>query len=100
MGMRWRRQLFGGRWGGQAYLSKRHLFVDKIITLCLYIKYVSGFEWFKNTSLEELNENVYCVMDYLKEHLVGEGQASGGEAFLYWGIPQYLSLGESVGLNC
>ena len=100
MGMRWRRQLFVGRWGGQAYLSKRHLFVDKIITLCLYIKYVSGFEWFKNTSLEELNENVYCVMDYLKEHLVGEEQASGGEAFLYWGIPQYLSLGESVGLNC
>ena len=78
-------------------------------------KYIGGFEWFENTSLEELirkNKDIICcwlfegiddlnirvqkgiseLMERLtsyirKRHLVGERQASRGGVFC-WVIPQ------------
>ena len=51
-----------------------HLFLDKIRTVetvCFYIiKYVCGFAWSENTSLEKLIKNIYCTIDYLKECVI------------------------------
>ena len=52
---------FDGRWEGQAYPGKHHL----KLSLCPNMKkYDGGFEWFENTSLEELIRKdkyiIYC----------------------------------------